>query len=1798
MKKKIAVALCAVGAALSLGLAVACAEDTGNYQFKDYEYENQRNEIDIADVTLDGKFDESFWSEKRWHSTDAVYNTHTWQMQEGVSVAMTMQFVEDGLLFGVQVWDDSFTYYSYGREFYGNSGIEVMLSLEPDLLNDNGGAWEIMVDGVGDNKTQKWVDGNVATGANFCAFPATVYSAASVNGGELNGTAESLSVELYVPYASLGITEKPEVVYADYVYNRNRDTNNSRDAFCDIAMYEMGAGWGSGAGWYRFNGEGLAAYDIEATVSAGEGTIETRGFAMSNYDEPVNVVPADGYYVQSLTVNGEAADALYLTCNDDGSVTYTVSNAAEDKTIEAKFAAYPTQTMSGTLTVNGAAGEVQLYAENGLSRKPLATIPQGSSTYAYTLPQAGTRIVASCDGFFDAAANLTAQGGDASIDMTALTYGSNANLGSVSETSLGDLSKWSIASSSLTGIIRSAATDNYVRAVYSGTFGEEVTVSADILLPQGAGERRVGFFFIDANGNSEFVCIYWKPADGTYSVQFIGNANGTWNNTAWHNTTSPLPEEYEELLAAGELSFTVSYEGGTYTVWLNGRVFTTYRPDWGAYPSGSVAAGLETWGYRGVYRNVGYEAAVKYDITVGDNGSAKVTSNVFGGDFTVEMTPESGYSVDTLTINGRDYSTFGGYTVANEGGVVTVSFENWGLTHADVAVTFAQFGKTEVGFDIVLTDVYANDTTPAAEGMTVTLTGLRDGKEYIIEGATDNRGHVDFGEVANGTYVLALDETGYNTYTVEVGGEIAAEYAFERALIATTNPNVDMSAADEGTIVYNANWCDEVILRDIGGGEDFMISTVVSPFALVDGAPSYANMGFYALIGDGNNTNDNGNSANQVRGGIQISGNSVILKFNGDWWESYTLPQEYADAFAAGTLRIGFGRGQGVFFLAAGIDDGSGECEMTRFVNLVLLTSDITKNAIDELHMFTNGTAQVTLSRILFETGEDVPEIGRVTFNGEWNSEMPIGRTDTESYNVAANEDFFISGRVEGLLLNTSGNDEGERWLGFSVWQAGIENGWWGTKNDTSGAHGALKDDGKGNIGLQWAGQNDGNWPWVDIPATLKDLENGEVWFGFGRIDNKLFLCAWKEGGTKVFNIIPGDGSQMTKLNGALTLGKYAPDTRGTLLEVSFCTGEDVPALFDAEYTVNTPANGSVEVTSPSVAVGSELKIVATPESGYRVETLTINGIAYTSYSGVQTQLDGETLTVTIPVWNASRADIEAAFKPIDYIAVTGAEDAENGTVEVSDRIEVGGDLVIEATPAEGYSFASLTVNDKAYTEYAGYSIEYEGETAIITLPAWAEETAAIAVTFAQLPTAAVSFTITLTDALAAQPPVAEGTAVLLKSSRTGAVLEFVAGADGKVDCGTLAEGEYTLSLEESGYNTFTLSVGGELQPTYAFVRNTVEAGENVAVDGAKVTISADNADAEIYRTAAVGENFMISATVSNYAASGTGDAIVGFYAFTGAGDAVGNTGGAVNKVQGGLYRKADGVYLQFVGSENSGVKLPEAYQTAFNEGTLRIGFGRGQGVFFLAAGIDDGSGECEMTRFVNLDLLTSDITKNAIGELHMFTNGTAQVTLSRILFETGKDVPEIGRVTFNDEWNSETPIGRTDTENYNVAANEDFFISGRVEGLLLDTSGNDAGDRWLGFSVWQAGKWEDWWATDSDTSGAHGGLKVDGSGNIGLQWAGDDDYNWPWVDVPATKEDLENGKVWFGFGRIDNKLFLCAWKEGGTKVFNIIPGDGSQMGKLSGALTLGKYAPYTRGTLLEVSFCTGEDVPVELPSA
>ena len=109
-----------------------------------------------------------------------------------------------------------------------------------------------------------------------------------------------------------------------------------------------------------------------------------------------------------------------------------------------------------------------------------------------------------------------------------------------------------------------------------------------------------------------------------------------------------------------------------------------------------------------------------------------------------------------------------------------------------------------------------------------------------------------------------------------------------------------------------------------------------------------------------------------------------------------------------------------------------------------------------------------------------------------------------------------------------------------------------------------------------------------------------------------------------VFNVIPGYDSEMGKLAGELTIGKYAPGTRGTLLDVSFVTGADVPQdLMTVTTSVTSSEHGKAEIVTQDVTLGGELKIVVTPDEGYRLDSLTVNGKEYSAYGGVQTQFEG-----------------------------------------------------------------------------------------------------------------------------------------------------------------------------------------------------------------------------------------------------------------------------------------------------------------------------------------------------------------------------------------------------------------------------------------------------------------------------------------------------------------------------------------------------------------------------------------------
>ncbi|MDD6100031.1 MAG: hypothetical protein PUD08_04960, partial [bacterium] len=122
--------------------------------------------------------------------------------------------------------------------------------------------------------------------------------------------------------------------------------------------------------------------------------------------------------------------------------------------------------------------------------------------------------------------------------------------------------------------------------------------------------------------------------------------------------------------------------------------------------------------------------------------------------------------------------------------------------------------------------------------------------------------------------------------------------------------------------------------------------------------------------------------------------------------------------------------------------------------------------------------------------------------------------------------------------------------------------------------------------------------------------------------------------------------------------------------------------------------NGKELPTGTAIAKGDKLTIVATPNAGYKLESLKVNGAAFSS---------GSTFTV-----GDQSVSIQAQFSANStYAVVTFAP--VNGTITVrdnngrqyasGDQVLEGTQLIVSATPAAGYKFKSLTIGGQSYTE-------------------------------------------------------------------------------------------------------------------------------------------------------------------------------------------------------------------------------------------------------------------------------------------------------------------------------------------------------------------------------------------------------------------------------------------------------------------------------------------------------------------
>ena len=135
-------------------------------------------------------------------------------------------------------------------------------------------------------------------------------------------------------------------------------------------------------------------------------------------------------------------------------------------------------------------------------------------------------------------------------------------------------------------------------------------------------------------------------------------------------------------------------------------------------------------------------------------------------------------------------------------------------------------------------------------------------------------------------------------------------------------------------------------------------------------------------------------------------------------------------------------------------------------------------------------------------------------------------------------------------------------------------------------------------------------------------------------------------------------------------------------VEITAVFEEKAPDEFD--ITVAKTTNGTVTVKGGKTAALKDetIDLVITPDKGYEVDTVKVNGEAITGTSFTMPEKD---------------VTIEVTFKKSTYTVTVAA--AENGTVTADKATAQMGDIVtVTATPDKDYELSKITVNGTAIT--------------------------------------------------------------------------------------------------------------------------------------------------------------------------------------------------------------------------------------------------------------------------------------------------------------------------------------------------------------------------------------------------------------------------------------------------------------------------------------------------------------------
>jgi len=245
--------------------------------------------------------------------------------------------------------------------------------------------------------------------------------------------------------------------------------------------------------------------------------------------------------------------------------------------------------------------------------------------------------------------------------------------------------------------------------------------------------------------------------------------------------------------------------------------------------------------------------------------------------------------------------------------------------------------------------------------------------------------------------------------------------------------------------------------------------------------------------------------------------------------------------------------------------------------------------------------------------------------------------------------------------------------------------------------------------------------PPTTYTLSIKVTGNGSASYSGESIRGKTKTYTVNEGTSVTVSFTPDDGYRIKslKVNGSsvtVTSSYTTTINADTSIEVVF---EEIPPT---TYTLSIKAtgNGSAsyngetirgKTSTFTVNEGTSIKISFTPDDGYRIKSLKVNGSSVTANTSYKTTINADT-SIEVEFEEIPQVDYTLSIKAVgngsaSYNGETIRETTKNYSVTG------GSSITLTFTPDNGYRIKSLKVNGSNVTASSSYKTTVNGDTNI-----------------------------------------------------------------------------------------------------------------------------------------------------------------------------------------------------------------------------------------------------------------------------------------------------------------------------------------------------------------------------------------------------------------------------------------------------------------------------------------------------